>query len=260
MNRFRVVLWPALATFAALGILLYLGFWQLSRKVEKETQLDALQQALTAAPLKLDGRPLQQISILTQGPTTTGEIISELTRVTITGEFVAGRTVPVRITLPATKGGATSGIGFFFMTPLRTTNGQIVFINRGFAPSGGDWKAPAIATPEGLQTIVGLIRKPEIKGTFTPADNPAKGEYFSRDPKMMATAVALQAEAIAPFFIDQERTPENLAPPVGVDPKEMIARIPNNHLQYAVTWFGFAVTLVIIFILFSRARIRAVNE
>jgi surfeit locus 1 family protein len=260
MTRFRLVMWPALATFMALGILLALGFWQLARKVEKETQLTALQQALTSTPLTLDGRMLQNISVLTQGPTATDDAISELTRVTLTGEYIPGRTVPVRITLPATKGGATSGIGFFFMTPLRTASGQIVFINRGFAPSGGDWKAPAIATPEGQQTITGLMRKPEIKSTFMPADNPAKGEYFSRDPKIMAAAVSLQAETIAPFFIDQERTAGNLTPPVGVDPKEMIARIPNNHLQYAVTWFGFAATLVIIFILFARARIRSTHE
>ena len=42
-----------------------------------------------------------------------------------------------------------------------------------------------------------------------------------------------------------------MTPPAGVDVKELIARIPDNHLQYAVTWFGLALTLVGVFAVFA---------
>ncbi len=45
-------------------------------------------------------------------------------------------------------------------------------------------------------------------------------------------------------------------PPVGVEAREMIARIPNNHLQYAVTWFGLALTLVGVYAAFALTRLR----
>jgi surfeit locus 1 family protein len=256
-GRWRILLWPGLATAIALGILLSLGVWQLNRRAGKEALLGALNASLTATPLALATDAVERIKVHAAGfPAIGPDELPELTRVTVTGTFLPTRSVPVRATLPATKGGMTSGIGFFWMTPLRLESGAVIFINRGFAPSGGDWKPPAIPTPEGSQTINGLIRQPEKPQMFTPPDNPAKGEYFSRDPRAMAMAVGLAPDRVSAFFVDAERAPGDAMPPVGVDAREMIARIPNNHLQYAVTWFGFALTLIGVFGFFARARLK----
>ncbi len=259
MGRWRIILWPGLTTLVALAILLTLGNWQLRRMHEKEAMLGALTSAISAPPKTL-GADGFEVSSLMVAPVTssvlTGNALRELTRVTLNGTYVTARSVPVRATLPTSaKGGIAGGIGFFWMTPLRTDDGKIVFINRGFVPSGGDWKPPAIPTPEGPQTITGILRLSEKAQPFTPADNPAKGEYFIRDPAVMARAVALGKPA--DFFIDAERIGDNLTPPVGIDAREMIARIPNNHLQYAVTWFAFAVTLLGVFGFFAYGRIKA---
>jgi surfeit locus 1 family protein len=261
MSRWRIILWPGLTTLVALGILLSLGNWQLRRMHEKEAMLSALDSAITAAPKSLmadslDINAIEVVSVSAREMTAGG--FRELTRVTITGTYIPARSVPVRATLPTSaKGGIAGGIGFFWMTPLRLDNGAIAFINRGFVPSGGNWKAPAIPTPEGPQTITGIIRLPEKAQTFTPPDNPAKGEYFIRDPAVMAKAVGL--DKAANFFIDAERIGDNVTPPVGIDAREMIARIPNNHLQYAVTWFAFALTLLGVFGVFARGRIKALE-
>ncbi len=257
MSPIRKLLWPGVATLIALAILVSLGSWQLARMVEKEAQLESLRLSTTTAPIPLAGDDLLRLSVRRAGfPSRDYDQIAELARVRIEGRFLSARSVPVRATLPSGKGAAVSGIGFFWMTPLETPSGQIVFVNRGFAPSGGDWKMPAIATPEGAQEITGLMRAPEGPRLFTPADNPAKGEYFSRDPQAMARAVGLDPARVAPFFIDAERALDSVTPPVGVDVREMIARIPNNHLQYAVTWFGLALTLVGVFVFFARARLK----
>ncbi len=257
MSPFRKLLWPGAATIAALAILLSLGFWQLQRRAEKAQVLAALDLAASTAPRALDGAAVATLRVLPPGSQpVTADALAELTRVRVEGVFLPARSIPVRGTLPATKGSPISGIGFFWMTPLQVPNGGFVFVNRGFVTSGGDWKAPAIPTPEGPQAVTGLIRIAEKPRPFTPADDPARGEYFSRDPAAMARAIGLPPAQVAPFFIDAERTPGSLAPPVGVDAREMIARIPNNHLQYAVTWFAFAATLIGVFGFFARARLR----
>ncbi|MGL5114305.1 MAG: SURF1 family protein [Beijerinckiaceae bacterium] len=256
MTHWRVILWPGLATLTALAILLTLGTWQLTRKGEKEALLAALELARTAPPLSLDGRALDRLTVRPAGEVAGGEMIAELTRVTIAGRFFADRSVPVRVTLPAAKGATgPSGIGFFWMTPLATEGGAIVFVNRGFVPSGADFRPPAIPTAEGLRTVTGLMRLAEKPRAFVPADNAAKGDWFSRDPEAMAKAVGLGR--VADFFIDEERAVGSLTPPVGIDPREMISRIPNNHLQYAGTWYGFAAVLLVIFVVFARGRLRA---
>jgi surfeit locus 1 family protein len=260
MTRLRPVFWLIMAVVPALALLVSLGFWQLSRKTEKEAQISALQRSLTSDPTILPPvgtRLLDLRPAPVSGGASAALTLRELTRVTITGSFVPARSVPVRVTLPATKGAVSSGIGFFWMTPLRTADGTLVFINRGFVPSGSNFRAPPVDTPEGEQVITGLIRSPEKAAAFTPADDPAKGDYFTRDPMAMARYVALSPETVAHFFVDAERDTGTARPPIGINPNEMISRIPNNHLQYAGTWFSFAGVLLIIALIFGRQKLAA---
>ena len=56
---------------------------------------------------------------------------------------------------------------------------------------------------------------------------------------------------VAPFFIDQE-APE---PPGGLPrPGRIRSNLPNNHLQYALTWYGLALVLVVVFVVWARGR------
>jgi cytochrome oxidase assembly protein ShyY1 len=56
---------------------------------------------------------------------------------------------------------------------------------------------------------------------------------------------------VAPFYIDQEGPL-----PAGALPKAGPLRVnlPNNHLQYAITWFSLAACLVGVFAFWLRAR------
>ncbi len=231
---------PAVMTGIALAVLLALGVWQLQRKAEKEQFLGGLQQSIGAAPMAL----------------AKDSVPPELTRVRVTGQYLTARSVPVRVTLAAPRNlRELGGLGFFWMTPLALDGGGTVFVNRGFVPANSDGRAPAIETPTGPQTITGLIRHPENQGPFAPADVPARGDYFNRDPARLATAAGL-ADVATAYFIDEERGPDGSVAPVGLDAKALMARIPNKHLEYALTWFAFALTLAIIFGLFVRNRRR----
>ena len=206
MSRWRALLWPTVAAMVALAILLSLGTWQLQRRGEKEATLTALTRGIDATPLAVAAADLRRLRVLPPGRPATAGALGELTRIRIEGSFLDIPGLPVRATLPSnTRGAVTGGIGFFWMSPLRLDDGSILFVNRGFVPTGADFRPPTIPTPQGRQTIVGLLRAPEQRQMFTPADIPAKREFFIRDPETMARALDLDPALVAPLFVDAER-------------------------------------------------------
>ena len=146
-----------------------------------------------------------------------------------------------------------SGPGYFVFAPARLTGGSVVIVNRGFVPEGRQDPKTHTA-PSGVVDIVGVMRWPEQRGQFTPPDEPAKGLWFARDPAAMAAAK--KWGTIAPFYVDQEGPqPSGGLPKAG----PLKASLPNNHLQYAVTWYGLALVILIAAMFFARARRRGAS-
>jgi surfeit locus 1 family protein len=145
--------------------------------------------------------------------------------------------------------GRFGGPGYLVMTPLKIDGGESVIVNRGFVPE--ERKADAAAGPRGETEVAGLMRSTEDRTWFTPADNPAKGEWFTRDIGELGPAMGLAA--YAPFSIDADAGPDPAALPEG---GETVLAFPNNHLSYAFTWFGMALALVGVFLawVFTRGR------
>ena len=61
-----------------------------------------------------------------------------------------------------------------------------------------------------------------------------------------------------PVFVDAEARPAN----PGGWPRggTTVLKLPNRHLEYAVTWFGLAATLIGVFGAFAVARLRATGH
>jgi surfeit locus 1 family protein len=126
-------------------------------------------------------------------------------------------------------------------------------VNRGFVPDGR--QKPA-TRPQGMIAgpvqIVGVMRWPERPGLFTPAGDPAKNLWFSRDSTAIAAAKGLGP--VAPFYIEQEAPPApGGLPRVGI----LKPSIPNNHLGYIFTWYGLAAVLAGTFAVWLVGRLRA---
>jgi surfeit locus 1 family protein len=139
------------------------------------------------------------------------------------------------------------GIGFWLMTPM-CTEGGVVFVNRGFVPiQPGDLELPAppkaaanpcAAAGEPVE-IAGLLRLPEPKGRVLRENDPANERWYTRDIVPIAQARGLPQAA--PFFVDAPAGQEyprdaNEKPTGGLT----VISFPNNHLVYALTWFGLA--------------------
>ena len=122
------------------------------------------------------------------------------------------------------------GPGHWVLTPLRLATGEQVLINRGFVPLD----AKPAAAPAGELTVSGLLRLTEPGGSLLRKNEPALGRWYSRDVQAMAAQLGLPLQ---PYFIDQDShgAPEDW--PVG---GLTVVHFPNNHLQYAITWFALA--------------------
>jgi surfeit locus 1 family protein len=233
----RLLVAPGLATLVALGILIALGTWQLQRKAWKE---DLIQQVESRS----HGEPGAILPEASWGDWQASR--DEFRRVRVTGRFQHADETPVYGLAPTEMRGAPVQ-GYFVMTPLRLADGALVFVNRGFVPTGlRDPAARPGSQPDGEVTVTGLVRAPEARNAFTPADDPGKNTWFSRDPPAIARARGLARAA--PFYVEADATPNPGNWPKGGQSR---LNLPNDHLQYALTWFGLALTLVGVFTAFA---------
>jgi len=239
--RGRGIVIPIAFTLAAVAGLIALGTWQLERKSWKEGLIGELEKKLSALPAAL---PLRE-----QWPQLSPDK-DEFRRVKFPADVLDQEA------LVYTSGSAirpdVSGPGYWVLSPARLTDDSLVVVNRGFVPDGKqDPSTRREGQPRGAIEVIGAMRWPEPRGLFTPSDTPAKNLWFVRDPAAIAAAKGWGS--IAPFYIDQEAPPaQGGLPKVG----PLKPALPNNHLQYAVTWYGLALVVLVSGIIFVRARRR----
>lgn len=241
MHRRSVVTATALAVLGV-ALLLGLGFWQLERKTWKVNLNAALAERLAQAPVALPAPAVW--------PRLTQEK-DEFRRVAFPAEFIAGEEALVYSAGSALRSDV-KGPGYWLFAPARVAGGSVVVINRGFVPL--DRKDPASragGTPTGLVEVVGAMRWPENRGLFTPTDDAAANVWYLRDHKAMSDAK--EWASAAPFYIDQE------APmPAGAVPRpgRLDVQLRDNHLGYAITWFGLALGLIGVYAAWLVGRLR----
>jgi surfeit locus 1 family protein len=233
----RGLFWLAVFTLAAGAILLSLGFWQLQRLAWKEGLIAAIAARADASPSSLP--PQSQWAKLIPDD-------YDYRHVEADGQFDYDKEVLVF------RGAGPHGLGpgYLVMTPLRLAGGAYVIVNRGYVPQ--ERKEPSERSAsriEGKAHITGLMRPPESRNVFTPADDPDKGSYFTRDPGLIATYFGLSPTA--PFSIDADDLHVPGGWPLG---GTTVRELPNNHLGYAISWFGLAAALVGVFIAFVLHR------
>jgi surfeit locus 1 family protein len=218
-------------------VLIGLGMWQLERKAWKEALIDTLARRL-AAPAG-EPPPRGNYAQLHAGE-------DEFRRVRFRATFPPGQEALVYTSGSALRSDV-SGPGYWVFAPARLADGGTVVVNRGFVPQGRQGQLGRRDEQPG--EIVGAMRWPEQRNWFTPRDDPSRNLWFVRDHRAIAAAKGWGE--VAPFFIDQEAP----APAGGVPrPGPLNVKLRNDHLQYALTWFGLAAVLLVVFALWARRR------
>jgi surfeit locus 1 family protein len=230
---------PALLGFA---MLVALGTWQMERKAWKERLIADLTERLakpaTALPAPSSWASLDGTS-------------EQYRRVKFSGMFDYGKEALIYAAASAFRPDV-SGPGYWVFTPARLADGAFVMVNRGFLPeSRKDAASRADGEIAGPIEIVGAMRWPDSRHWFSPADDPSHNLWFARDPEAIAEAKGVRP--VAPFYVEQESP----VPPGGLpQPGKIVVQLRNEHLQYALTWYGLALTLVVVFVVWARSSRR----
>jgi surfeit locus 1 family protein len=223
---------PALLAFA---VLIALGTWQIERKAWKEALIALLTERLAAPsqplPPAADWAKLERMR-------------DEYRRVRFAATLDNDREALVFAAATVLRPDVTAP-GYWVFTPAQRADGSVIVINRGFVPDGRrDPKSRSGGQISQPVEITGVLRWPDERHWFTPADDAAHNLWFTRDPAAIAVAKGFDPKIVAPFYIEQEAP----IPPGGLpQPGKLVVALPDNHLQYAVTWYGLAAVLAAVF-------------
>ncbi len=225
-------------TLIVICVLIALGIWQLQRRVEKHALIAALTDRLNAAPVPLP--PTDQWPSLNPAH-------DEFRRVTVTATFRAASEAKVYTSGSALRPDVKT-LGNFVFAPASVSEGATIVVDRGFVPDGAN---AADVSHEPL-TLTGYLRFPEKPGWITPVPDVNKRVWYARDHLDMAKVLAWGP--VAPFYIDLEAP----APSFGLPkPGPLEVHLRDEHLQYAITWFGLAAAVAIAFATWLHGRTRA---
>jgi surfeit locus 1 family protein len=231
-RRFHPRLWPTLAAAAGCVVLSGLGTWQLERLQWKEALIAEREARLAAPPETLPA-------------SSTDWAAWDFRRIRAAGTF--------RHDLEQLFGTRAIGgrFGHHVLTPLVRPDGAAVLVDRGWVPADRAHPAARRAgQPAGAVEVSGIARYrgDDAPGWFTPDNQPAERLWFGYDLPALETALGLE---LLPVAIEADATPNPGGLPQGGQTR---TELPNNHLQYVITWYGLALALLVIYVAFSLER------
>ena len=217
-----------LLTVIGTAILLSLMTWQIRRLAWKEALIATLEARLSAVPMAL--------------PEVFDQPEHEFRRVTVTGRFTGAQGTHGFVDAAFLTTIRPHGPGYRLVQPFETDTGRLLLVDRGYVPLAdknrqGRAEAPT-PWPEGPLTLVAALRWPDAADYFS-ADSagPADNVWLSRDVAVLAPLWG--AEPV--LLVAETPTGDGRFPlplPPGVN-------LPNDHLEYAVTWGGMALVWIV---------------
>jgi surfeit locus 1 family protein len=223
----RRLIAPGITAFIVFWLLIAMGVWQLHRLTWKEGIIASIRQAQAAAPIALPANP------------------SPFEKVIVTGEWVPGKAALYGDQVHDSPNGPVPGAELIM--PMQRPDGSVVLVDLGWVP-----KAAPVPLANPPEAAVGYIHAPIRADWLSPPDDPAAGLYYTLDPQRIGAGLGLSD--VAPYILISLGP----LPPPGSkmpQPEQDLPTPPNNHYEYALTWFGFAGVLVFQFIFFARKRL-----
>ena len=223
--RFRPGLVPTLATIVAMAVMVKLGFWQYGKA-----------QAKASLQHTYDLRAGEVAVVI---PATVGNIEDwRYRKVKATGHYLPAHQVLLDNQVEGEQA------GYHVITPFQAESGAVVLVDRGWIPVGDRSRLPEIQTPAEALTVQGFSWIPSTKYfELMPPDNSSWQPVWQNlnlarynqaaSLKVLPFVIRLDADSPAGGFV------RNWVPP---------ADRMEQHLSYALQWWGFAATLFVIWV------------
>ena len=226
---FKPSVWLTIFAFPSFLILIMLGSWQVQRLGWKSDLISNYNNNFQQAPITVNELLKQKQK-------------NKYRRTIINGQY--DHTNEIKIIGKTYEGNA----GFHIITPFILENNEIIYINRGWVPKKyADKKTRKFSLLEENVKVVGLVRLPQKKGYFVPENEPENGFWFTIIPEELNRHLNIIGEN--EFYIDELNIDEKLKLPIPANGK---VQVPNNHLQYAITWYSLALGLLIVYFAWHR--------
>ncbi|AEI93279.1 SURF1 family protein [Roseobacter litoralis] len=205
------------------AILISLGVWQIQRLAWKEGVIAEIDSRIAADPVALPAQ-LDRARDAYLPVQVTGTLRADFLRILVSKKDV--------------------GAGYRIIRPMLHPDGDIL-IDLGFVTTEN---ASGLKFEEGPPlSIVGNLQWPQEVDGFTPEPDLQSNIWFARDVDAMAAALGTR-----PILVVRRDAPQLGGPlsPMPVDTRV----IPNDHLQYAVTWFSLATIWSLMTFFFLRRK------
>jgi surfeit locus 1 family protein len=211
-------------TAAMLIVRIGLGTWQVQRLHWKQDAIARIAHAEANAPMPLTANPAPYSKVVVQG--------------NLRDDLSVQYGAEVRETPTGTKMGAHA------IVPLEREHAPTLLVDLGWVPLKPN---AALGHPANPVTLTGFVHPPEERGWFNATDNAVERRFYTLDPP--AIAGALRLPPTEPYVLTVlGPKPASLWP----EPAHRLPRPSNNHLAYAITWFGLAAALVVVFLIYAR--------
>lgn len=223
--RFRPAWGMSIAALVALVLLIGLGTWQVMRLQWKSALIEEFKSRALAEAI---------------APPEEAQEIHLYQRLKLDGVWMhEGET---QLTGRVFEGTA----GYHVITPLELEDGRIILVNRGWVSQ--DYRRPETrpsTLAEGQVSVMALLRLPIQKGYFVPPNAPSQDDWFTLNIADIAEYHQLGDRLITAYTADAIRGEGAYVLPIGA---RVEINIPNDHLNYALTWYGIALGLIGVYV------------
>lgn len=211
---------PHVIVFILFIFLAFLGTWQVERRQWKEELLQKVDTNINAPAIPIEG--FKNLAS------------DEFRKMHVSGEFIFDKEF---LLLNKTHNGK---LGQQVFTPFKTTDGQIILVDRGWIPTDKE-----TSKPQGQQEITGVIRGKQalnaIGRVIILENDSLKQIWFWIDlPKMYES----NGLAVKDYYLELVNNDKSTSYPIALPQK---IELYNEHLQYAITWYSLSIILLLVY-------------
>lgn len=238
--NYQYPLIPFASTLLGVIVLTMLGNWQLKRLEEKSRLISAIEQAIITPAQLVTADNINNVKIFQ--------------KIKFEGSFIEGQ----NIFLYGKRSATAEKDGYYILSPFIIDNQQdqenseIILVSRGWIPQS--MKAAiadgTVTLASSMQSIEAVVMPREKKPLFMPENDVERNIWFRIDPEFAVNTHNVTVGDVYFRQINASDLPDGMVPLSTSN----LSKIRNDHLEYAISWYGLALALIIMFLYYYHRK------